>query len=586
MIRRVRTFLRDWVVPPKLAVLLARRLEGQPVTQVDPRRWWNGERLPAPAANVPLFASCSEPTATITMQQESRCCLVIAPGRTASVVLPPHEAGTCVLGVGTEGAPSISQTVAVDLDGAKVGELRHVTPGRWHDVRIELERGGVVSVSNHTAAEVFLCHPRISGRRAHGQRPPARNAIVLILDALTRDAFDSRPAAARTPNLHRFFSRGTTFSQAFAQSEWTLPSIYSMLTARYALDHFMVDPRLKFPSLPSTGAGTCVEALRAHGFATLGYSTAKVFQPAYNAHLGFDRFFYSPYMSSGLTVDTITRQAIVQLETNRDGRNFLLLHYIDSHEPWAYPTELTDFRMPAFRITDPFAEYGFLKEADGESKVEPIFSDEGIAVLNQRRDARLHELDLALDALFRYLENTGQVDDTIVALCADHGSSYTKQHRPLLHDDKVGVPLMLRGPQIPGGQDGSLVALNLDLMPTLMQWLDVPWSHADGRLMAMAGGDPRESILSESVFKTTYQIALRDQEFVYHFRCAFDPVAQRIEPSAASRRTLFLRREERECRDVIALYPDVAARFDRMVSAHLARFSHRVATAAPAVASA
>lgn len=576
----LRRFLKDWVLPPKIGEGLANWVAGSAPAQLDPRRWWNGELLPAPSANVPLFRGQSGAVSTVTFQEESRCCLEVAANETVELNLASDADGTCVVSVGCGGVPSIRETVEFRLNGTLLGEFRYLAPKQWHDLRFDVTAASNgFSVRNNTQSTLYLCHPCMQRRVTPSPSARARNVVMLVLDALTRDAIDLSSEGVRTPNLARFFSRGAVFSQAFAQSEWTLPSLYSLMTARYPIDHMMVDPNCGVENLPGSGGGTFPETLSAMGFSTLAYSTAKVFHPAYNAHLGFDRFFYSPYMSSGLTYDRITKQAIVQLETNRHGRNFLFLHYIDSHEPWTYRNELSDALLPRFRITDPSAEYAFYKEGEGDSKVEPIFSDEGIDVLDRRRDARLRELDLALESLFHYLESTGQVDETLVVFCSDHGSSYPNQGRPLLFNDKVHVPLMIRGPHVPATQDDSLIALNLDLVPTLLELLGVPSAPGDGRVVPPLGGQPRTMVISESLYRSNYQIAVRDDEFVYHVRCGFDPQERRVDPVRQRRCALYRRSEERESRDLMHSRPDVALRFEEIVQMHLEQFKHRVVSA-------
>lgn len=66
-------------------------------------------------------------------------------------------------------------------------------------------------------------------------RPP--NVLVVVLDCARAKSFGSGPGVARTPVIDRLARTGTTFPQAVAPANWTIPSHMSLFTGVYPNRH-------------------------------------------------------------------------------------------------------------------------------------------------------------------------------------------------------------------------------------------------------------------------------------------------------------------------------------------------------------
>lgn len=132
----------------------------------------------------------------------------------------------------------------------------------------------------------------------------------------------------------------------------------------------------------------------------------------------------------------------------------------------------------------------------------------------------MSELDDQLGRVFRFLDQTGQWDDTLVVFTSDHGEQLGDHHllgKLGYFDESFRVPLVLRDPDpAADASRGSVVnefTEAVDVMPTILDWLGrtVP-RQCDGRsLLPFAHGnvpsDWRREAHYEFDFRDTYYSA-------------------------------------------------------------------------------
>jgi arylsulfatase A-like enzyme len=128
---------------------------------------------------------------------------------------------------------------------------------------------------------------------------------------------------------------------------------------------------------------------------------------------------------------------------------FLWVHYYDPHERYAPP--------------EPFAASFAGRPYDGE----------------------IAYVDSELGRLLGALAARGELDDTLIAVTADHGESLGEHaeltHSHTLYDAVLAVPLVFRGPFVPPGRVVEEVVRTVDIAPTLAALLGLaPSKGSDG----------------------------------------------------------------------------------------------------------
>jgi len=116
------------------------------------------------------------------------------------------------------------------------------------------------------------------------QEPRGRNLVVIIIDTIRQDVFDS--VVAQTQEGQRFrasLEDAGWFSNAVAAAPWTAPSVGSIMTGLYPGEHGF-GRKTEDPSRPlqrlSDSVPTLAEHLNARGYQTVGIVTNSLLHPA------------------------------------------------------------------------------------------------------------------------------------------------------------------------------------------------------------------------------------------------------------------------------------------------------------------
>ena len=117
--------------------------------------------------------------------------------------------------------------------------------------------------------------------------------------------------------------------------------------------------------------------------------------------------------------------------------------------------------------------------------------------------AMITHLDEAFGRLMAALEARGMLDDTIVALTADHGLAVGRHGllgKQNCYEHSVRIPLVLAGPGVPQGRRSRADALLADLFPTLcdMTGIPVPPSVQGRSLRGALSGD--DEVVRDAVY--------------------------------------------------------------------------------------
>ena len=452
---------------------------------------------------------------------------------------------------------------------------------QWNTIKInDGNENRSLTFFNKTKSNIYVSHP-IREVLYKEEEDGLQNVIVLILDSLWRDkigiydtvtSFDSP-----TPFIDDYFSKGLKYTNCFSSAEWTLPSVYSMLTSQYPVSHGRTDYRSFTPEFGNERHPSFVEALMKKGISTMANSGAKVFTPAFSGHIGFSRFFYDSYPESGRTDRTVTNRAIEQLRSNEQGKNFLYLHYIDTHDAWTGPSYAEESQLNPIRISNPLSEFVSFKESSGTLKGEPNFGNEQLKLLDRRLDARLNEVDLNLQSLFSYLKKSGLESTTAVILCADHGFQYLGRGRPLLSETRVNVPLLIKHPKLESEDISSFVNLGLDIGPTIANMFSIDLNRKDGRVI-LPNDDvkPRDIVIIESVFGDRYKVCIRTTEYVFHQHVEYNGENHTIDMNKEVDIFLFEAGNEELNNNLVELKLDVVQKMRSLVIEHLARSADQI----------
>lgn len=316
---------------------------------------------------------------------------------------------------------------------------------------------------------------------------PPQNVILIVVDTLRADHMSLAGYERNTtPFLSELAAQPGTFffSNAQAPSPWTKPSVASILTGLYPADH-QVDTHIKrlhadFKTLAET-------------FQQLGYATGGVQSNVLAASFhGFDQGFDSWAEKHLAKHDNSTG-----VEINADAVAFLnqaqapFFLYVQHYEP-----HFQYLRSGAEWYADYPGPLTGNESMDQLVGATDKLRDEERRFLVSRYDAEIQYQDELLRALWQALEASGQADNTLVVLTADHGEEFLEHgdlsHQYKLYQELVHVPLLFVDPR---GAKSPLATLSAEQLAQTVNVVDVGATILD--LVDRGAAFPGRSLLRQ-----------------------------------------------------------------------------------------
>ncbi len=366
---------------------------------------------------------------------------------------------------------------------------------------------------------------------AAAERP---NIVVVLVDDLRWDDIGcAGHPFARTPNIDRVAHEGIRFRNAFCTTPLCSPVRGSLLTGLYTHHHGILDNTNR--SAASHKLITFPLVLQKAGYAT-AYVGKWHMGNDDSARPGFDHWVSmkgqgtsfdpvlnvngKPVKHKGHTTDALNEHAEQFVRRQKD-KPFCL--YI-AHK--ALHPELVQYDdgsisdpsaarfMPAKRHQKLYADEAIPRRLNVTDSLAgkpallrkikdlpPLSRKTGTSDETIRDRLRmLAAVDEGVGSLFKALEETDQLDNTVLVLLSDHGYWYGEHglsvERRLPYEEALRIPLLIRYPPVvKAGQTNDDFALSIDLAPTLLDLAGVKNQPAmDGRSLTplLRGESPED----------------------------------------------------------------------------------------------
>jgi len=359
------------------------------------------------------------------------------------------------------------------------------------------------------------------------------NIVLAVLDSVSAERMSCYDYERQTtPHIDRIAERSTVYTNAVANSSWTVPTHGTLFTGRHPSEHGAHARNKRF-AVPEdvTLSGQLSDA----GYRTVGLSTNPWIATEFGYDTGFDEFedvriplpfdsksprelmqhlqdggysTFEKYVEAAKwafegnpvarTMNTIYYRRRKESHANGDVLNdhisswltdadeepfFMFLNYMDAHEPYDPSWETLSKFRDGDCTTDVAWHLRSLNETYDKNQVNCV---------NDLYDASLHSLDKHIDQLFDILDATGVADETVVLLTADHGKCLGEHGYmgvgTYLYDELIGIPLIVAEP---GQRDGEFVS-------TLTDQVDI-----HDMVLELAGlsksGEPTDGVISETL---------------------------------------------------------------------------------------
>ncbi|WP_423789778.1 sulfatase [Leptospira perolatii] len=372
---------------------------------------------------------------------------------------------------------------------------------------------------------LFLGHPILFSAVANPDSWGEQNNLVLIVvDALRPDRLGFGGSKVHTsPNIDRLASESINFSQAFANGNWTKPSMLSFFTSQIASElglgnAWFYSSNLHRKVFYSKNPLTLSNHLRENGFLTASLMN-NVFLLDYTG-VGVDVGFHKLFQPGKDRFDTelILSESIRFLDENRNRRFFLHININTPHYPY----------LP------------------GKAYLERLKKETPLEIWNtfdpqvQKYMAEILYTDEVIGKILNKLKDSGMDENTWVVLVSDHGELQEPEHYYHHHfvaenlhahgethyEEELKVPWLIRPPynkrhSIKKFKFEDQVSL-LSLFPTLAGALGLPCpdTKCEGfdyskKMFGEDGPETEEVIYSEGRFSES--IRTKDYKLIRRY---------------------------------------------------------------------
>jgi arylsulfatase A-like enzyme len=348
--------------------------------------------------------------------------------------------------------------------------------------------------------------------------PPLKNLVMIGIDTVGADTFFSTRI---DDTLITRLSAAQQYHNTSAVSPWTIPSVASVLTGLYPLQHNagqfqqqIANLDVDLPTALSESAVTLAEMLGEHAFKTGVFSA----HPWFAADLGLAQGFrqldsrkgwpkvtatFYEWMDKQIAIEN--RQAKTQPgQAPQPRRLFAYLHFMEAHDWHLKDESELDERLS--RI-EPAQKQQLLKDVSSAACVDVNLV---ICKRNLVYNLAVREMRIAINDVLQELEARAVLKDTLVIVYSDHGEEFWEHkqehekygdprgiygfgHGHSLYEELLNVPLVVWHPAIPGVTRQDLVSL-VDVVPSALKWLGIEnqWLSLPG-IALPAGADPMTS---------------------------------------------------------------------------------------------
>lgn len=292
-----------------------------------------------------------------------------------------------------------------------------------------------------------------------------------------------------TPNLDRLAREGVHFTNAYSNAPLCSPFRACLYRGQYIATHGVTS--LFRPLLPTQP--TMPEVLQSHGYHTshMGkwhlsggdgpcHFVSPYFRPGWDDWLGWEnsnRFMATTYgvgdnpfpylVLERYQTDALTDLTVDWLAQRRTGQPWF---HVMSFEPPHSPNIAPEPYMRMFRDQPLTYRPNFVS---AEHPQRERFEQELRGYY-----AQIKNLDDNVGRILQALEQTGQLDHTIICYFSDHGDmmgSHGRRQKSRPEEESAGIPLLVRCPGlIPSGVISDALISAVDLMPTLLSLVNIP----------------------------------------------------------------------------------------------------------------
>jgi N-acetylglucosamine-6-sulfatase len=368
----------------------------------------------------------------------------------------------------------------------------------------------------------------VTSFRAYAADRP--NVLFILCDDIRWNAMScAGHPALKTPNIDRLATEGVRFANMFCTTSLCSPSRGSILTGLYAHTHGVRD---NFTELP-TNLVHWPMRLREAGYETAYLGKWHMGEDNDSPRPGFD--YFATHKGQGKYFDTawningtgthvikgyyttiVTDMALDWLKRDHKGKPWALCighkaphSFYTPEEKYAHSFDSVRVHYPesAFHLDDKpkwikerlYTWHGIYGPLFEWRKKYPDDSPEGVVAFENMVHGywgTILSVDDSVARLLAYLEETKQLDNTLILFMGDNGlleGEHGMVDKRTAHEPSMRIPLLVRYPKLGHGKLIEQQALTEDIAPSILELCGAPPLqniHGKSWVKLIKEGDP------------------------------------------------------------------------------------------------
>ncbi len=364
----------------------------------------------------------------------------------------------------------------------------------------------------------------INAVSAAGKSSMSPNVVLLIIDTLRADKLGSYGFDENTsPELDKLAAKGVQFNRTLAQSNWTLPSHGSFLTALYPRTAGLYE----MPYILDDKFTTFPELLRKAGYTTLGITANPHINTSYNFAQGFDKYIDSEVVGRWMVEEN-------EIEENKIWSRKVPYTAVDEILTNAMGMADSVKRFPAYlqiNVMDVHEARKRVVIKKLKPEFQKLFNNPAYSGLHSRYYKVIRNVSFHIGKFIDQLTAVPGWENTLFIIISDHGEGLKdhggvrdeRGHGILLYGTNMWVPFIMyhHGGSLKPKQVNRHVRL-MDMMPTVLDYLGltVP-DNLDGvSLLKMINGNesdvdlPKYFVAETELIENKIAVYSKDWEYI------------------------------------------------------------------------
>ena len=333
-----------------------------------------------------------------------------------------------------------------------------------------------------------------------------RLVVSLFVDGISQKVISEYGLKNIMSNTYNFFKNGMICTNAFSSSDWTCPSIASLISGLNVPDHMMIHPEIniKYPE---------EQKLLFEYFKEAGYNTTlisgdwRTTSATYDSIRGVDRYI-AKHQNSGFRTEDAIVNAIDHMETFKETDQYIWLGTGDLHDI------ADEFSLPS-AVQAKMDLEEFNTGARSITSVKQKYSPNKISMYAK---VATH-IDSKLKILYDYIEQNYNEDEVVVTLFGDHGQAYmVKPEEFHLSRGMTNIGFMTRGGGVSGVSDEYINMVDYTNIITKLAGMENVHIDSDGKLPKTFGGEIENNFaISETIHPgDPYMIAMHGSRYTFY----------------------------------------------------------------------